>query len=144
MSYLFVYGSLLSGISKAKIAVQLQGASELMGTIWLPGKLYDLGYYPGFVYDPASSRAVFGEVRRSTDPDSILPLLDAYEGIHPDRPSENEYIRSVIQTTFQQQPLRLYAYLYNQNTNGLMEIIGGDYRAFVKTNPKHQAFLRSV
>ena len=75
---LFVYGSLLSEVPSA-MSLFLRTHSQGFEPLYLPGKLYDLGYYPGFVHLPQASTLVYGEVHQLLDADKALRELDAYE-----------------------------------------------------------------
>ena len=75
----FVYGTLMStGSNPASSYVD----AEVIGKGWVNGKLYDLGWYPGFYpdteHDAAVAPRVWGELIAVNKP--ALLQLDDYEG----------------------------------------------------------------
>src|SRR5262249_19328112 len=81
-SYLFVYGS-LRRTGSHPMAGYLAGCAGHLGPAGMPGRLYDLGRYPGLIEPAQEGEWVHGEVYVLTDPDTILPVLDGYEGCDP-------------------------------------------------------------
>ncbi len=71
---------------------RLARESRSLGPATLPGRLYDLGTYPGLVEDGGGG-LVHGEVVLLEDAASSLRWLDAYEGIPPGACEGEEYIR---------------------------------------------------
>ena len=55
----------------------------------IPGRLVDLGSYPGLVEEPGE---VEGELYRLDDP-AVLATLDDFEGYDRDRPAGSPYVR---------------------------------------------------
>ncbi|MFC5411376.1 gamma-glutamylcyclotransferase [Larkinella bovis] len=86
LSHIFVYGTLLSA-SKKPMAQYVRQHSQLVGPGFSPGRLYDLGTYPGAVFDPDAETWVHGEVYsfRETGAPAFLRTLDDYEGAEYDR-----------------------------------------------------------
>src|SRR5205809_606997 len=86
---LFVYGTLRNTYDNP-MAQLLRKNARLTGHGYVPGRLFDLGWYPGATYESDSKYRVWGDVFTLTD-ESILKQLDDYEGIenHPD----DEYAR---------------------------------------------------
>lgn len=71
--FVFVYGTLMRGQSAHAYLAE----AEYIGEYRLPGyAMYDLGWYPGIVPDPA--RTVYGEVYHVSD--QMLWKMDGYEG----------------------------------------------------------------
>ena len=131
---LFVYGSLLSDFTKYKsITKELHDQSQLLGSTLLPGKLFDIGKYPGFVYDRNSSFLVRGELLELKNANRLLKVLDDYEG--------GEYTRVLLESTFLGNPMKFNTYLYQLSIAQLPEILENDYREFVKDNFRHQQFI---
>lgn len=81
----FVYGTLMS--SSASPTAELSSLLERVrpywrhaGTGFINAWLYDLGRYPGAVFDPSSSDHVFGEIYEVLNAKMLLRSLDRYEG----------------------------------------------------------------
>ena len=74
--HLFFYGTLLPGLARPPLAA-LVGRLVPLGPATVPGRLYDLGPYPGLVADLANGLAVRGELWE-VDAD-CLAELDEYE-----------------------------------------------------------------
>lgn len=89
---LFVYGTLRSGHDNP-MAQYLRQHAHLIGHGYVPGRLFDLGWYPGATYEPDCNSCVWGDVYKITD-ESVLSRLDEYEGIEslPD----DEYARREV------------------------------------------------
>ena len=133
---LFVYGSLLSEVPSA-MSLFLRTHSQGFEPLYLPGKLYDLGYYPGFVHLPQASTLVYGEVHQLLDADKALRELDAYECVDEVPP---EYLRLLL-------PIpgcsdQVWAYIYQFSVAQLPEIVGGDYRQHYAQNEQHLNFIK--
>jgi gamma-glutamylcyclotransferase (GGCT)/AIG2-like uncharacterized protein YtfP len=94
--YLFVYGTLMRRARSAMGAAmraQLTRASIFIGLAHLPGRLVDLGAYPGFIDAEDLGALVHGEVVRLIQPAEILAQLDAYEGLSDPPSAQDEYAR---------------------------------------------------
>jgi len=77
--YLFVYGTLRSGIrNPAHQLIKVHAIFVATGAF--QGKLYNLGRYPGTVPSRGTKDRIVGEIYRLTDAQSALKILDAYEG----------------------------------------------------------------
>lgn len=124
--YLFVYGTLRPGYTNP-YARYLHQHSRPVGEGTLPGRLFDLGQYPGATYEPDGSRLVHGTVFDLGKNRAILSRLDAYEGISKPPAATDEYIRVVIPVQCNGQTLPCWVYLYNRPTDGKRVILSGDY-----------------
>ena len=143
INHLFVYGTLLHPI-QSNITNQLQGNSTLKGHAYIPGRLFDLGSYPGLIWDKASEYQVYGQIFSLHDPLRLIPMLDLYEGIHPKSPGDTEYVRVAKSVSCGEEIIDCWMYLYNRPTDNLPEITSGNYLDYVKSNPNHQRFIQSV
>ena len=76
LAFLFVYGTLRRG--QGLHVELLQTRAEFVGEAWMPGTLYDLGWYPGAVAE--GDQVISGELYRLPEPRSALRSLDAVEG----------------------------------------------------------------
>lgn len=96
--HLFVYGTLMSSSSDAMgqaARSRLFGEATRVAAASAPGRLVDLGAYPGFIRDDCAATLVHGELLRLRDPDLTFAWLDVYEGIDPGPGAANEYLREV-------------------------------------------------
>lgn len=139
--YLFVYGTLMNNI-QSTIADYLHQNSDFIGEGTFPGKLYDLGNYPGAVYDATAITRVHGHIFRLHDSAILLKRLDLYEGIYLSQPEKNEYRRELVPVNINHELLYCWAYLYNFSTDLLKEIDTGRYFDYLQTNNLHQNFIK--
>lgn len=139
---LFVYGTLMNNI-QSTIATYLHHNSDFVGEGTFPGKLYDLGSYPGAVYDRQSDSRVHGHVFKLHDPGNMLQRLDLYEGIYPSQADKNEYRRALVSVYVNEEPIDCWVYLYNLSTIGLKEIPAGNYLDYIQYNKAHQTFIQN-
>ncbi len=77
--YLFVYGTLRCG-SPHPMARYLARHARYLGKAKMPGRLYDLGRYPGMTAAQGPEDWVVGDVFEMEDIDKVLDKLDDYEG----------------------------------------------------------------
>lgn len=82
----------------------------------VPGKLYDLGWYPGIVL--GGDRFVTCE--RITVSDQRLAELDRYEGYDPQFPESSLYLRQKFGGD--------WIYVYNHSVEGHALIESGDWQ----------------
>lgn len=84
-AHLFVYGTLMAAAGAHAMGrsqrERLQRESISLGPASVPGRLYDLGRYPGLVDDDGAATRVCGELVLLRDPAASLAWLDAYEGL---------------------------------------------------------------
>ena len=117
--------------SKHPMAAHLRQHSQLVGRGHFPGRLYNLGLYPGAVYDSEASQAVYGEIYRMNNPDGLLLTLDHYEGINEAPPETfaepDEYVRELVPIQTESGPLVCWTYLYNLPTDQLPQLTTGRY-----------------
>jgi|SRR5271169_2688276 len=125
--FLFTYGTLLPQHAPDEVksvVTQLTPCGE--GSI--PGVLFDLGEYPGAVFDSSSSMRVFGKVFRLPDRVSILNELDHYEGFDPASPGTSLFVRKlypVLLTTGES--IECWVYEYNGNPAEERILVDGRY-----------------
>lgn len=110
--YLFVYGTLQPSFVNP-FAQSLYQNNRYVGPGTLRGRLYDIGHYPGAVYDPNGSDRVHGSVFDVTQQTNLLGNLDEYEGVSNPPMLTDEYVRVLIPICFGADELRCWAYLYN-------------------------------
>ena len=142
---LFVYGSLLHTIP-SQMASFLRENAHFIGEAYIKGRLYDLGAYPALRYDEEEKKEVFGHLYEIPNPPFCFMILDQYEGIHTDRPEEDEYRRAKCPVKVQGQMTEAWVYLYNFAISGKKEIKSGNYLHFLETKAtqNHRDFIDSV
>jgi len=131
---LFVYGTLLRGLSRAQV---LRGA-QFLGPGLVEGRLYDLGQYPGL---RPGSGLVVGEVWEVNA--LTLQRIDRIEDYEPRDPSGSLYRRIDVQVrTFSGTLLHASTYEYNRRPPTRAMIQHGDYRRYLlEQRPRPQPMV---
>ncbi len=106
---------------------------ELLGPCLVPGRLYDLGPYPGLA---PGRRPVRGQLFRLLDP-AALAVLDGFEGFDPADPAGSEYLRRRLEL-IEPAGVRAWAYLLNHDPAGLPLIECGDWAAHLAARDQDQ------
>ena len=99
---LFVYGTLLSaddGVAGRAQRARLGREARVISAARTPGRLYNLGRYPGLVLPAGPDEVVEGEVLELATPQTTLRWLDAYEGIVPGSHTHGDYERLRLDVT---------------------------------------------
>jgi len=121
---LFIYGTLMPGL---RLEAQMQGA-RFIGAAQVPGRLVDVGRYPGFL---SGAGLVTGEVYQVDD--AHLARLDGVEDMVPGDRDASQYWREEV--TVLNGPLqgqRVQTYVYNRPVDGCTPIPHGDYRRYIR------------
>jgi gamma-glutamylcyclotransferase (GGCT)/AIG2-like uncharacterized protein YtfP len=125
--YLFIYGTLLPGHAPDKLAKVVDRLSYV-GKASVPGKLYDLGKYPGAILDPSSQTRVFGRVFELPEDQGVLQALDSYEEFKPDDLDNSLFVREQITVSLRDgRSIQCWIYVYNQDTGTAPLVSSGDY-----------------
>lgn len=126
--HLFVYGSLRGDVADAGAPLTLAEFCGPPQPATVPGRLHDLGSYPGLLESEHPGDRVVGELYRL--PDHAAPLLaqlDAYEdvggGLYARR------IKPARLESGQEHPAYVYTYLPIAPPSS--RIAAGDYRAYL-------------
>ena len=129
--YIFVYGTLLSQYDNY-YANLLKDHSVIIGLGYAKGLLFTTDHYPGFIPSNENSEKVYGQVLNITSKlDLVLDALDEYEGVGPQFPDPNEYIRSVLPVYINKgQILKCWVYIYNHPVDHMVKIASGKYQDF--------------
>lgn len=123
--YLFVYGTLRRTCSTGAHKTYLEGAT-FIGDAKIQAKLFRVSYYPAIVLSKADEW-VIGEVYRLID-EAQLHALDAYEECASPINDHQEYRREQAQIELANgERLMAWVYIYNRPTQGLTQIISGDF-----------------
>jgi gamma-glutamylcyclotransferase (GGCT)/AIG2-like uncharacterized protein YtfP len=134
MRDLFVYGTLMPGCAPLALRPVLDRAA-VVGGATAPGRLYDLGRYPGLV-DAASDERVRGVVLRLPDEGgaALLSHLDAYEGYVASQPDRSLFVRVAIDATLCGHAdaaggavLRCWVWRYNRPVGNAAPVPAGDW-----------------
>jgi gamma-glutamylcyclotransferase (GGCT)/AIG2-like uncharacterized protein YtfP len=126
--HLFVYGTLLPDRARGAMR-ELIGQLRPLGTASLPGRLYDLGAFPGAVLSDEVVTRVQGQVFELPADPALLAALDAYEGFDPGRPEASLFVRAGRTVRLADgSTLSCWVYVYNDNPGDAPLIEGGDYR----------------
>ncbi len=139
-TYLFVYGTLMKGIP-SRMASFLEQQGSFLGEGSVQGWLYDLGNYPGLIFDAQAENEVIGHIFRLEHPSFVFEKLDAFEGIEAN--DSGEYTRIEIPVRFQNQILYCWVYQYNRDTKGLPVITQKSYLAYFFDKPAHRRFIEA-
>lgn len=121
---LFIYGTLMPGL---RLEAQMQGA-RFVGAAQVPGRLVDLGRYPGLL---AGDGLVTGEVYEVDA--AQLARLDEVEGMVPGDRAASQYWREAV--TVAGGALlgqSVQTYVYNRPVDGCTPIAHGDYRRYIR------------
>src|SRR5262245_46644389 len=89
--HLFVYGTLRPEYPN-RLARKLRSQAIFTAKGSAPGVLYDLGWYPGAVFDDEARTRVIGEVYALANAERVMTQLDEYEAI----PDPNKGFRRVV------------------------------------------------
>jgi gamma-glutamylcyclotransferase (GGCT)/AIG2-like uncharacterized protein YtfP len=128
-TYLFVYGTLCraSGHAMADYVVR---RGRFLGPGRVPGRLYDLGRYPGLVASAQEREWVQGEVYALAEPEETLAMLDRYEACDPDDRSAGLFDRRCMQVVMDAgETYSCWMYYYCGPVEEENRIFSGDYCA---------------
>jgi gamma-glutamylcyclotransferase (GGCT)/AIG2-like uncharacterized protein YtfP len=116
---LFLYGTLLPGLAPRSLVTAVARLRPL-GPATVPGRLYDLGPYPGLVPDVSGETRVTGELFAVPD-EELLQVFDEYEGTR---------FRRVPTTATRPggETLACWVYEYAADVSGAKPIVNGDFR----------------
>ena len=108
----------------------LKSKSTFLGEAEMAGNLYKVDFFPGATYEPESGTTVLGELYHIPEPESVLEVLDTYEGYDPKQPENGLFQRKEVMITFRGEEFPAWAYLYNLPTEDLQPIPDGDFLKF--------------
>jgi gamma-glutamylcyclotransferase (GGCT)/AIG2-like uncharacterized protein YtfP len=130
---LFVYGTLRPSVKGNAMTKATFYGGEHVGKATVKGQLFNIGWYPGAIFNTEASGAIVGDILEL--PETALTRLDRYEGcVYPNVPS-NLYnrVKVLVQQEFNEEGetkgVECWAYEYN-NTEELGEdnlIASGDW-----------------
>ena len=120
--FLFVYGTLQPSLAPPSVS-EFVRQFVFVAPGRTPGLLYDLGDYPGAIFDGDSTFEVHGVVYTLPNDDSIWRVLDDYEGT----PSLYGRVRRPVKLDDGKE-LDCWAYAYRRPVDASQLIPGGRYR----------------
>lgn len=129
--YLFVYGTLMTGMSPFALDRIFSQICRLQGQGFIRAKLYGLGAYPGAIPSSQKEDRVYGEVFEILLPDACFPDLDEHEDYRPGDLSGSEYIRTRGKVYLGDKLLEVWVYYYNGAVQEADRILSGDWRRHV-------------
>jgi len=122
--HLFVYGTLRAGREPPGLASLLAGRRR-RAPARVPGRLHDLGAYPGAILDPEAGEVV-GELVEVAPAD--LAILDRYEDHDPAAPATSLFRRVRTRARLPDGPRDCWIYVYNRDPKGAPVVAGGAWR----------------
>jgi gamma-glutamylcyclotransferase (GGCT)/AIG2-like uncharacterized protein YtfP len=129
-TYLFVYGTLLPQRAPPQLRDDI-ARLKAVGTGLMPGRLYDLGDFPGAVDDCTLASGVVGRVFELPEDDALLQRLDAYEGYVPGDAQTSLFVRETRPIELADgRKLECWVYLYNRDPGQAPLVPGGKYAGF--------------
>ena len=137
---IFVYGTLMSGFDNDFATVLHQQVYKVVPA-FITGKLYIVTNwifpYPKAAYIPNSPLKIYGELLyldKTIDSDTLVSLLDEYEGVDLTYPEKGEYLRKVIPVLTEKGTEQAWAYVQNHSNSNLDIIPSGDFRQYLLEN----------
>ncbi|MDB4626300.1 gamma-glutamylcyclotransferase [bacterium] len=128
--YLFVYGTLMSGMNNS-FAKKLTQSAFCLGQAFAHGLLFDYRQeYPCAVASIIRSDKIQGELYQMTEADTLLSDLDIYEDCRCKEPDRSLFIRCVVPVVSARNKKEIQAWMYfwNDSLDSLKEIPHGNYR----------------
>ena len=128
--YLFVYGTLMSGMNNS-FAKKLTQSASCLGQAFAHGLLFDYRQeYPCAVASIIRSDKIQGEIYQMTEADTLLSDLDIYEDCRCKEPDRSLFIHCVVPVVSARNKKEIQAWMYfwNDSLDSLKEIPHGNYR----------------
>ena len=134
---LFAYGTLMLATGIPDVDSALRDAGPSLGRGWIPGRLFDLGEYPGAVApeDGAGDEdapKVWGRLMHLKDPAAFYSVIDRYEGFDASDTAGSEFVRATARMFLpgHDRGIVCQVYWYNLSVRGKPVIHSGDYLAY--------------
>ncbi|MCF8715169.1 gamma-glutamylcyclotransferase [Joostella atrarenae] len=128
--YVFVYGTLMSGFHNS-IAEFLRKNSLFIGKGKTKGEIYDLGSFPGAVFNENATNFIYGEVYQiNSNTNAVIKALDGYEGIYDSSFDYYEKREAFIQVNNTQ--IKASVYHFKKSPDNFVLISHGDYSSYLK------------
>jgi gamma-glutamylcyclotransferase (GGCT)/AIG2-like uncharacterized protein YtfP len=125
--YLFLYGTLKPDSADSEIA-SIVSQLRSVGRGFVPGRLYDLGDFPGAVVDSSSTSLVRGLLVELPSNRAVLEALDRYEEFDPSNPRGSLFVRTKTRIRLTDgRKVEGWIYVYNKKPGNAPLIPGGHY-----------------
>lgn len=108
----------------AALGVTRVGPCRVHAALWNTGLGYPALTRPG----DTGAGEVHGELWELTDPESALPRLDAFEGLHDGDNDGSEYQRVAVRCA-EPAGVEAWIYVWNGTTDGMTRVEDGNWRA---------------
>ena len=123
----FLYGTLLPQFVPETMR-DVGARLHFHGDGSLRGVLYDLGEYPGAVFDTTTDMRVDGTVFEFPEDPQVVEAFDRYEGYEPTPHATNLFVRKLRRVDLTTgDTIEFWAYEYNGNPDGALVIASGCY-----------------
>jgi gamma-glutamylcyclotransferase (GGCT)/AIG2-like uncharacterized protein YtfP len=120
IKHLFLYGTLLPELAPRELGHYVQRLRD-RGQAFVPGRLYDVGPFPGAVVDPTANSQIQGRLFELPDDPAVLEALDYYE-------DDKLFTRTAADVTpVDEGSVAAWVYVYNQELDDATLIEHGDY-----------------
>lgn len=109
---------------------RLASEATFVGDASVPGALYDTGRFPAYLPHSDPDARVYGELwaLRQESADSLLSMLDQYEGFAPDARFGSLFLRVRVVVQFGDGSEReAWMYRYNHHTEPESRVLSGDW-----------------
>ena len=128
---IFVYGTLRQGYDNP-FAQRLHEMAKFLGTATMRGELYlctgGTFPYPAARSLPDAESMVVGEIYALEKGGHLLSELDRYEGVGPEFPEPQEYVRAIVAVLCEGSPCEAWCYLANHPVVPADRILSGDFK----------------
>ncbi len=133
IQHLFVYGTLRRG-ADSLMANRLSESSDWIGEGKVKGCVYNLGDFPGAIFDDTLDSYIQGEVLSLHNPTTAFEWMDKYEGYNAGSPESNLFTRKEFPVETSQGVFLCAGYQYLGSIQGLEPLSSGDYLLHLKQN----------
>lgn len=123
---LMLYGSLMRSVGTQQQALGAARDLRYLGPCLAPGRLLDLGAYPGLIMVPGRVRGELYRVLRR----GVFEGLDAFEDYDPKSPQDSLYLRRSIKLLRPER--RAWTYVYAGTADAAVVVKGGDWRQHLR------------
>ncbi len=128
-----LYGSLMSFFN-TQDELGIRDKLKLLGRCELPGRLYNIGAYPGFKSLHENHGSVQAELYQLVDP-QVLIKLDEFEDYIPDDVNASLYLRTLV--SLKQFDIKAWVYIYNRPVLESAYIRSGNWQQHLKDSSKN-------